>query len=128
MIKIIQKNKRTFSLTRQLKSFSYAFKGIVYVFWKEPNMHIHLLATIGVIGLAWYLEVALWEWGLLILAIGLVLVAEMLNTSIELLVDLVSPEYNELAGKVKDVAAGGVTLAAVAAVGVGGVVFLSRLF
>lgn len=59
----------------------------------------------------------------MVVAISLVLIAEILNTAIEFLVNLVSPQYNEMAGKVKDIAAGAVLFAAIMAVVIGTIVF-----
>ena len=67
------------------------------------------------------------EWGLVELAIGLVLVSELINTAIEWLVDLVSPEYKEKAGSIKDVAAGAVLVAATISVIIGAIVFLPKI-
>jgi len=124
---MLDKLKSTFSIQRQLKSFGYAFKGIAYVMKNESNMHIHLLAAFFVIVAACVFGVSSLEWCLLIFAIVLVWVAETLNTSIELLTDLVSPDYHPLAGKAKDVAAGAVTLAAVGAAIIGSIIFLPKI-
>lgn len=121
-------NKSIFSPKRLYKSFSYAFKGIYQVFRHELNMQIHLLAAIVVIIAGFVLQLTTTEWCLVIFAIIGVWVAEMFNTSIEVLTDLVSPDYHELAGKVKDIAAGAVVLSTLGAVVVGGLVFLPKFF
>lgn len=119
--------KNTFSPKRLYHSFRYAFKGIYQVFRYESNMQIHLLAAIVVVIGGFLLQVDSTEWALLVFAITGVWVAEMFNTSIEVLTDLVSPDYHELAGKVKDIAAGGVVLATFGAVIIGGLVFLPKI-
>ncbi|MEZ4884967.1 MAG: diacylglycerol kinase family protein [Chitinophagales bacterium] len=121
-------DKNIFSPKRLYNSFRYAFKGIYQVFRHELNMQIHLLAAIVVVIAALLLQINAVEWCLVIFAIVGVWVAEMFNTSIELLTDLVSPEYNKLAGKVKDIAAGAVVLATLGAVVIGGMVFLPKLW
>lgn len=120
-------NKNIFSPKRLYHSFRYAFKGIYQVFRYELNMQIHLLAAIVVVIAGFVLQINTTEWCLVVFAIIGVWVAEMFNTSIELLTDLVSLDYNELAGKVKDIAAGAVVLATLGAVVIGLVVFLPRL-
>ncbi|PKV67239.1 diacylglycerol kinase family protein [Pontibacter ramchanderi] len=105
-------------------SFRFAFNGLAAVFRSEPNMHLHVLASIVVLVMAYRFEVTRVEWCLLILCIGMVWVAEIFNTSIETLTDLVSPEHNILAGKTKDLAAGAVLMAAITAVAVGLFIFI----
>ncbi|MGB0931418.1 MAG: diacylglycerol kinase family protein [Chitinophagales bacterium] len=119
--------KTIFSIPRLYKSFSYAFKGIYQVFRYELNMQIHLLAAVVVVIAGFVLQLTATEWCLVIFAIVGVWIAEMFNTSIEVLTDLVSPDYHELAGKVKDIAAGAVVLATLGAVVIGGIVFLPKV-
>ncbi len=110
-----------------LKSFGYAFSGLVYAFKTQFNFKFHITAmfTIGIAG--WYLNLAANEWRWLIAASGLVLIAELFNTAIEVLVDLVSPSYHEKAKAVKDVAAAAVLLAAVTAIAIGLLIFIPKL-
>jgi diacylglycerol kinase len=114
-------------MQRLIKSFGYAISGIAYAAKTQLNFKIHLAALI-IVGLAgWYFHLSASEWLCVILAAGLVLVAELLNTAIEILVDLVSPGFNAQAGKVKDVAAGAVLVAACIAVVVGAIIFIPKL-
>jgi diacylglycerol kinase len=106
-------------LVRVLRSFGFAARGIVHLFRTQPNAWVHGLAAVLVALFAWWLERSPAETGVLLLAIGLVLAAEALNTAVEAVVDLASPEYHELARVAKDTAAGGVLLAAVMAALVG---------
>lgn len=115
-------------LRKRLNSFYYAGKGLRVLFGTQWNARFHLAAAFGVSALGLWLELARWEWCALFLAFGLVVSAEALNTAVEFLTDLVAPDYNEQAGRVKDVAAGGVLWAALAAVGIAGVVFIPYLF
>lgn len=110
-----------------LGAFRAAFRGLANVLWTQRNVRIHLLFTALTVLLAALLGLALWEWAVLLLTIGLVLVAEVLNTALEALVDLLSPERRYLAGRAKDVAAAGVLLAAILAIVVGGVLFVPHL-
>jgi len=112
---------------RVWKSFGYAFRGLFFLLRTQTNARLHLVATIVVIGAGFGFQISRMEWLAIVAVIGLVWVAEGLNTAIEAAVDLVSPEQNPLAGRAKDVAAGAVLLAAVTAVVVGAVVFGPRL-
>ncbi|MBB5635906.1 undecaprenol kinase/diacylglycerol kinase (ATP) [Pedobacter cryoconitis] len=114
-------------MRRLIKSFGYALSGIAYTVKTQMNFKIHLVATL-LVGIAgWYFQLSGHEWLWIILAIGLVLVAELLNTAIELLVDLVSPDFNPKAGKVKDVAAGAVIVAAFISVIIAAIIFIPKL-
>ncbi|GAB6990658.1 diacylglycerol kinase family protein [Paenibacillus pini] len=104
-------------------SVVYAVEGIRYAFATQINMRIHGVAAIVVITAAALLHVSGLRWLFLLLAITLVMVAEMLNTAIEAAVDLTSPDLHPLAKAAKDTAAGAVLLAAVFAIIVGIIVF-----
>ena len=115
-----------FILSR-IKSFAYAFKGIRTLFATQPNAWIHLLAAALVSVLGVWLQLSFIEWAILALTIGTVIAAEAFNTALEFLTDLVSPDYHPLAGKTKDVAAAGVLITALAAIGVGVFIFLPKI-
>lgn len=87
-------------------------------------MRLHFLAAAGVTVAGFLFDITRGEWCLLILSMGLVITAEIINTAIETLTNLVSPEWNELAGKTKDLAAGAVLVAAFTAALVGMFVFV----
>ena len=93
----------------------------------QHNAWIHAVATIAVVASGFVFRVSLGEWALLVLAIGIVWMAEALNTAVELLADEGSLEQRERLGRAKDVAAFGVLAAAIVAATVGGLVFLPRL-
>ena len=99
-------------ITKLLKSFGYAWHGIVLATREQLNIKLHFLAITVVICAGLYFRVTVWEWCWLVLCFGMVLSSELFNTAIENLVDLVSPEHHPLAGKVKDVAAGAVVVTA----------------
>ncbi len=113
--------------TARLKSFSYAFKGLATLFATQANARIHLLALVVVVVLGFFFNISTSEWCLCSLCIGMVLAAEAMNTAIESIVDLVSPNYHPLAGQAKDVAAAAVLLTAISAVIVGGLIFLPKI-
>ncbi len=108
--------------------FRYALQGLADMFRTQPNARFHLAATVAVVAAGFWFEISRQEWMALVLCIALVLAMEAVNTALEYLTDLVSPEYHQLAGKAKDAAAGAVLVAAMAAAVVGGVVFLPKLW
>jgi diacylglycerol kinase (ATP) len=110
-------------MNRFLKSFVYAWNGIVVAFREEPNIKIHTVITIIVIAAGFYFNVTAAEWLALILCISVVVALELINTAIEDLVDLVTMERKPAAGKVKDIASGAVLLASVGAAVVGVIIF-----
>jgi diacylglycerol kinase (ATP) len=114
-------------MKKLLHSFGYAFKGLAYATKTQLNFRVHLVATVIAVAIGYALHISVNDWQWIILSITLVLVAELFNTAIEALTDLVSPEYNDLAGHVKDVSAGAVTLAAVFALIMGLIIFLPKL-
>lgn len=104
---------------RLLQAFGHAFSGLFYAIRTQRNMPIHLAIAVGVIGLGLWLGLPPVQWAVLALTISSVLAAELLNSGLETVVDMVSPEYHPLAKRAKDVAAGAVLLAAIFAVVVG---------
>ena len=113
---------------RRVASFGHAFRGIWSALRSEVHLRFHAVATAVVLGLGLYYGLSRLEWALVALAVAGVWTAELLNTAIEALTDLASPDFHPLAGKAKDVAAGAVLLAAAGAVVVGGLVFCPHLF
>ena len=102
-----------------IQSLNCAIEGILWAVKTQRHMLVHLIAAILVMIAALVLRLTLYEFALLCLAITLVLFAELVNTAIEVVVDLVSPDYHPLAQRAKDVAAGAVLLASVAALVLG---------
>ncbi len=110
-------------LRRRAASFGHAFRGVGAALRTELHLWFHAAATAAVLGLGLYCGLARWEWVAVALSVGTVWGAELLNTAVEAVVDLVSPEYHPLAGRAKDVAAGAVLVVALAALAVGVLVF-----
>ena len=100
-----------------------AFNGLGLVFRSQDSVRIQAIAALAAVVLGVALRVSAPEWCALVLAIALVLTAEALNTSIEAVVDLVSPEFHQVAGRAKDVGAGAVLIAALGSIVVGLLVF-----
>lgn len=114
-------------MRRRLQSFVDAGRGVWQVFRTQANARIHAGAVVAVVALGLWLRIDGGEWALLVLSMTGVLAAEAINTAVEYLVDLVSPEHRQLAGWAKDAAAGAVLLAAIGAAVVGGLVLGPRL-
>lgn len=106
-----------------LKSFTYAWNGICSVVKEQQNFRVHMLASVMVISLGFYYQVTPMEWCVLLVCIGSVLALELINSSLENLVDLVTVERKPLAGKIKDIAAGAVLVGSVFAVIIGVIIF-----
>jgi diacylglycerol kinase len=109
------------------QSFKNAFNGIYQAVVSERNLRIHTVATAFVIIAGIILGLDTTRWIFLVLAIGLVLISELLNTSLEKLTDMVTSEYSEEARKVKDISAAAVLISAVLSVIVGLLVFYRPL-
>ena len=103
-------------------SFLAAFQGLSFVLKTQKNAWLHLLATSIVVILSFYLQLDRMEWLAVLLVIGLVWMAEFLNTAFEVIVDLASPEIHPLAKIGKDVGAASVLIAAILSIIVGVIV------
>lgn len=110
-----------------LESLSYAAQGLREALASQRHLRFHVGAALVVVAAGIGLEVTPGDWALLVLAIGLVLVTELINTAVETLVDLVEPRQHPVAGKAKDIAAGAVLVAAATAVVIGFIVFYKYL-
>ena len=111
-----------------LRSFVYAAQGVAYVWRTQRNLRVHVLITALVIAGGLYFRLTSTEWAVVAVTIGLVISVEMVNTVAEMSVDLLTQRYNPMAKAAKDVGAGAVLVAALAAVGVGAAIFGPRLW
>ena len=111
-----------------LRSFRFAFAGIGYALRTQRNARVHAVVACLVIAAGIYFRISAVEWAILALTIGIVFSAEMLNTVAELAVDLLTQHYHPMAKVAKDVGAGAVLVAAIAAVGVGVAIFGPRVW
>ncbi len=109
-------------------SFGYAGRGLRTLVATQWNARIHAGATVAVVMAGLLVGLNRFEWCAITLAIGLVWVAEAFNTAIEFLADRVSLEFHHLTEKAKDVAAGGVLAASIAAVVIALLVLLPKVF
>jgi diacylglycerol kinase len=119
--------KRRGFFSREAESFACAFRGITALLKSEVHARIHLVATIVVLSLGWWLDISAAEWIAIVLAIGIVWVAEALNTAIEYVADLAHPDEHPEVKKLKDLAAAAVLFASIAALVVGLFIFWPRL-
>lgn len=110
-----------------INSFKYAIEGFLSSFKTERNMKIHILAMAIVVVLGFYLKLNLIEWCIIVFAIILVISAELFNTAIETIVDMVSPEKNPKAKLAKDISAAAVLVLAIGAMIIGAIIFIPKL-
>jgi diacylglycerol kinase (ATP) len=115
------------ALKSRTRSFVYAFSGIGSLLVSQPNARIHAFATLAVLAAGYFSGLSGMEWCVIVITIAAVWTAEALNTSMEFLANASSPEFHPLVKKAKDVAAGGVLIAALGSVIVGLLVFGPRL-
>lgn len=113
-----QNNGRS-EIYNRAKSFQYAFEGWGFVIRTQHNAWIHAIVTIAIVIMALWLQVSRIEWAILILTFMAVWMAEFMNTAIEAVVDMASPEFHPLAKVAKDVAAATVLVGAGGAVVIG---------
>lgn len=121
------KQKHVF-IRKRIRSFGYAIDGIKNLFLEEPNARIHLVVTFCVLVAGLFFRISPEEWLIVILAIGLVISMEAMNTAVENLADFVSPEKHSWIKKIKDLSAAAVLICALSAVAAGLVIFLPKLF
>ena len=112
----------------RLRSFVFAGRGIVHVIQTEGNARIHAAATLAVVLAGFWFSASAQEWCFLLVAIGMVWTAELINTALEHLVDLVSPEFHLLAKHAKDCAAGAVLFASLTSLLIGAIIFLPKVW
>ncbi len=114
-------------LRRRSRSFFYAFRGIGLLFRTQANAKIHALAAIMIIAIGLWLKLSHTEWCLILICMGLVLAAEALNSSLEFLTDLASPDIHPLAEKTKDLAAGAVLITVIFGGIVWGIIHIPKI-
>lgn len=115
-------------LKRRLRSIKIAISGIWQVLISQQNARIHFAATLLVLSASILLDISRVEWMALLLVMGFVWAAEIFNTAIEDLVDLISPENTPSAKRIKDISAGAVLVSAVISILVGLLVFGPRIW
>ncbi|TCD10550.1 diacylglycerol kinase family protein [Pedobacter frigidisoli] len=119
--------EKKFSVLDRIKSFKYAFNGLRLFFANDHNGRVHLFAAIAAIALSFYLKLSNLEWIAILSVIAAVMVAEIINSAIEKLADVIYPDYHPKIKVVKDLAAAAVLIAAFLAIAVGAIVFIPKL-
>ena len=120
--------KRDGSILHERKSFGYAIEGIVYSFKKGTHFKIHVAAAIVVVILGFIYSISSLEWLIIILISSAVIAAETINTAIEETCDILHPEHHPGARLAKHCAAGAVLILSIAAVIIGLIIFLPKIF
>jgi diacylglycerol kinase len=123
----LRDQNKKMGITRLINSFKYSFQGLVYAYTKEQSMTIHLSITLGAVAAGLFFNISIMEWLFILLLIGLVVATELINTSIEATIDLISPSIHPLAKIAKDTASAAVfALSTVAFVG-GILIFVPKI-
>lgn len=116
------------SMRRHAISFSYALEGLWHAVTTQPNFIIHLLISALVVALGFYFKITSFEWIIIVLVIGLGLAIELVNTSIESAVDLVTKKWKRLAKVAKDTASAAMLVYAASASIIGLIIFLPHIW
>ena len=111
-----------------MRSFYYAFRGLLILFRSQKNARIHLFFFLLAICYGFLFKINAIEWSIILLCSGLVIAAEAVNTSIERLADSVHPEHHAGIGESKDIAASAVLITAIAALILGLIIFIPKIF
>jgi diacylglycerol kinase len=119
--------KRRFSMIARIRSSNNAFRGFLIVLKTTPNFLLQLVVGALAVWLGVLLQISATEWMILVFTIGLVLFAEIINTAIEIDIDLTSPEFHPYARDTKDVAAAAVLFTVFLACLVGIIIFLPKI-
>ena len=115
-------------LGKRIRGGGYAMKGAWLLLKHEPSIQVQFVISIFISIAGWLFDITRTEWCLQFLAIGLVMAAEGLNTSIEAIADFVHPDFHSKIGHIKDVAAGAVFFAAVIAVIIAAFIYFPYIF
>lgn len=115
-----------FSFKARLRSLTFAVNGLKTLIKEEHNFRIHMVAASCAVLSGILLKITLIEWLIITLVIGIVLILEIINTSIEGIANLISPGFNPQIKKIKDIAAAGVLISSIIAVVIGLLVFIPK--
>lgn len=115
------------SLDKNLRSYSHAWHGLLFVFKTENNIWYHSAAVILVVLCGWFFQVSSVEWMVISLLCGLVLMAELFNTALEKLLDFISPQHHHQVGLIKDIAAGAVLIISLTSLLIGMLIFIPKI-
>ncbi|WP_033960447.1 diacylglycerol kinase [Psychroserpens jangbogonensis] len=121
-------SKKDSFLVNRLKSIGYAFKGAVYLVKTESSIKIQVFIAIAVTIAGFYFDISNTEWLIQIAFIGLVMSLEGMNTAVEYISDFIHPDRHDSIGRIKDIAAGAVFIAAVSASIAALVIYIPKIF
>ena len=120
--------KKESFLINRLKSVRYAFDGALYLFKTESSIKIQLGVALVVTVAGFYFNISRTEWLFQVAIIGLVISIEGMNTAVEYIVDFIHPDHHASIGRIKDIAAGAVFIASMAAVIVAVIIYYPKIF
>lgn len=120
--------KKDSFLVNRLKSIGYAFKGAAYLVKTESSIKIQAFIAIAITFAGFYFDITHTEWLIQIAFIGLVMSLEGMNTAVEYISDFIHPEQHESIGRIKDIAAGAVFIAAISATIAALVIYIPKIF
>ena len=120
------KNEK-FSMKKRIKSFSYAFAGLKVLFREEHNSWIHAVAAVLAVAMGFLFRISPMEWIAVVIVIGMVFAAEIINSSIERTADFVKAERDDRKRDIKDLGAAAVLVCAIAAAVVGIIIFIPKI-
>jgi len=123
----MEKKNAKFSIKKRLESLTYVFNGLKILLREEHNSRIHIGVGLGAVIVGFILKISFLEWIVLLLAIGFVITLEIINTVLENIADYVSPGYNEMIKRVKDLSAAAVFISALISVVIGLLIFLPKI-
>ncbi|MCB0473580.1 MAG: diacylglycerol kinase family protein [Flavobacteriaceae bacterium] len=123
----MENNKKHNFLIGRLKGVRYAIRGVWLLLTTEPSIIVQFFIAVIMTIAGFIFQISTTEWILQLLAIGLVMTAEALNTAIEKLTDYIQPEYDKKIGFIKDIAAGAPAIAAIIAVIIGVLIYLPKI-
>lgn len=119
--------KESFIVDR-IKSIGYAFKGVYYLIATEASIKVQFAIGIIMTIAGFYFELSIIEWIIQILVIALIMAFEGMNTAIEEIADFIHPEFHKKIGLIKDISAGAVFIFAIAAIIIGLIIYLPKIF
>jgi diacylglycerol kinase (ATP) len=116
-----------FSIKKEIHSFGCAFRGVFYAFKNETHLKIHAVIALIVCVLGFIFKITANEWLVCLFCIGMVISMELINTATEKIVDFICPKHNDIAGKIKDIAAGAVLFCAIVSIIIGIIIFAPKI-
>lgn len=121
------KNQNDSFIRGRIRSLKFAFKGTWILLSSEDSIKVQVCVAIIVTLLGFYFNISNIEWMLQFLAIGMVLVAESLNTAIEKIADFMHPDFHIKIGRIKDIAAGGTAFAGIISLIIAGIIYIPKI-